>query len=81
MLGINIFENLNILVEMKRCLCVGENICFMVKYDFDLVKVYYLIVLLGISYFEIIVLVVLDENKEIDKFFFIVQDVIEVVYI
>lgn len=35
MLGINIFENPNIPVEMKRRLRAGENIRFTVKYDFD----------------------------------------------
>ena len=38
MLGINIFENPNIPVEMKRRLHAGENIRFTVKYDFDLAK-------------------------------------------
>ncbi len=38
MLGINIFENPNIPVEMKRRLRAGENIRFTVKYDFDLKK-------------------------------------------
>lgn len=38
MLGINIFENPNIPVEMKRRLRAGENIRFTVKYDFDLAK-------------------------------------------
>ena len=33
MLGINIFENPNIPVEMKRRLRAGENIRFTVKYD------------------------------------------------
>ena len=80
MLGINIFENPNIPVEMKRRLRAGENIRFTVKYDFDLAKAHYPTVLSGISYFEITVSVVLDENKEIDKFLFIAQDVTEAVH-
>lgn len=80
MLGINIFENPNIPVEMKRRLRAGENIRFTVKYDFDLAKAHYPTVLSGISYFEIAVSVVLDENKEIDKFLFIAQDVTEAVH-
>lgn len=80
MLGINIFENPNIPVEMKRRLRAGENIRFTVKYDFDLAKAHYPTVLSEISYFEITVSVVLDENKEIDKFLFIAQDVTEAVH-
>ena len=47
MLGINIFENPNIPVEMKRRLRAGENIRFTVKYDFDLAKAHYPTVLSG----------------------------------
>ena len=67
-------------MEMKRRLRAGENIRFTVKYDFDLAKAHYPTVLSGISYFEITVSVVLDENKEIDKFLFIAQDVTEAVH-
>lgn len=54
MLGINIFENPNIPVEMKRRLRAGENIRFTVKYDFDLAKAHYPTVLSGISYLKLL---------------------------
>lgn len=80
MLGINIFENPNVPDEMKSRLRAGENIRFTVKYDFELAKFYYPTTLSGIRYFEITVSVVRDdENKEIDKFLFIAQDVTETV--
>ena len=80
MLGINIFENPNVPDEMKSLLRAGENLRITVKYDFELAIFNYPTTLSGIRYFEITVSVVRDdENKEIDKFLFIAQDVTETV--